>query len=147
LQERSSAVTLVAVADHSDTVRRAFEVFNERDIEAFLGFCHPDVEWIPPVELPESRAHRGREGVREAIGELLMAFPDLRAVPARVEQVGDDAVLGLYTWCGSGQASGASIDSFDVRAGTFAEFEGELVRRIRFWADWESAVEAAGLSA
>src|SRR5436189_5991713 len=74
LQERNGRVTLVAVTEQTETIQRAFEAFNDRELEAFLAFCHRDVEWDPPVELPESRTHHGREGVREALDELLTVF-------------------------------------------------------------------------
>jgi ketosteroid isomerase-like protein len=134
------------VAEYTEVVGRAFDAFNERDMDRLVAFCHPEVEWTPPPELPGSRTYHGRDGVREAIGDMLGVFSDLRAEPVRIEQRAE-SVVGLYIWRGSADGSGASLDPFEVKAGSFAEFEDGLVRRIRFWTNWESALEAAGLAA
>ena len=125
-------------------MRSAFEAFNRRDLDALVGFCHPDVEWTPPLDLPGSKTYHGHAGVRESVADMLGVFPDLQAEPARIEHV-DDAVVGLYVWRGSADASGASIDPFEIKVSAFAEFDGDLVRRVRFWRGWDGALEAAGL--
>ena len=127
-------------------VRTAFDAFNERELDRFVSFLHPEVEWTPPEELPGSRTYHGHDGAREAIDDLLAIFPDLNAEASRVEQIGD-SVVGLYFWRGHAGGSGASLDPFEVRAGSLADFDGQLARRIRFWTNWESALEAAGLPA
>jgi ketosteroid isomerase-like protein len=43
-------------------LRRAYEAFNARDIEAAIALMHPDVDW--PNAMEGTRVH-GRDGVRD----------------------------------------------------------------------------------
>jgi ketosteroid isomerase-like protein len=130
------------VGQYAQRIQAAFDAFNERNFDLLVELCHPDVEWTPPEELPGSRTYHGRAGVREAIGDMVGVFTDLNAEAVRFEERGD-VVVGLYQWRGTGAGSGASIDAFEVQAGFVCEFEGDLARRVRFWTDWNSALEAA----
>jgi hypothetical protein len=51
----------IDVADEQ-LLRRAYEAFNARDIEAAIVLMHPDVDW--PNAMEGTRVH-GRRGVRE----------------------------------------------------------------------------------
>jgi ketosteroid isomerase-like protein len=133
------------VGDYVRRIEAAFEAFNERDFDLLVALCHPGVEWTPPADLPGSRTYHGRDGVREAVGDMIGVFADLRAEAVRFEEHGDQ-VVGLYLWRGSGAGSGASIDAFEVQAGFLCEFEDDLMRRVRFWTNWDSTLEAAGLA-
>jgi ketosteroid isomerase-like protein len=130
------------VGSYVERIRAAFDAFNERDFDLLVELCHPEVEWTPPQELPGSRTYHGRAGVREAVGDMVSIFTDLRAEAVRFEERGD-VVVGLYHWRGTGAGSGASIDAFEVQAGFVCEFQDDLARRVRFWTDWDSALAAA----
>jgi ketosteroid isomerase-like protein len=133
------------VGGHVARVEAAIAAFNEHDFDLLVDFCHPEVDWTPPEELPGSRTYHGRDGVREAAEDMISIFGDLRAEPVRLEERGD-AVVGLYVWRGTASGSGAPIDPFEVRAGFVCEFEADLFRTVRFWTNWESPLEAAGLA-
>ena len=133
------------MGDYVKRIEAAFEAFNERDFDQLVELCHPDVEWTPPADLPGSRTYHGRDGVREAIGDMIGIFNDLRAEVARFEEVGS-RVVGLYYWRGTAAGSGASIDAFEVKSGFVCEFEDDLARTVRFWTDWESPLREAGLA-
>src|SRR4051794_13724662 len=146
-RDRSSGLihSGTGVGDYVRRIEQAFAAFNERDFDLLVEICHPDVDWTPPVDLPGSRTYHGPDGVREAIDDMIGIFHDLRAEAVRFEQVGD-TVVGLYYWRGTAAGSGASIDPFEVKAGFVCQFEDDLARVVRFWTDWESPLEAAGLT-
>ena len=128
---------------HADVVEQGFEAFNRHDFDVMAELCTPDVEWTPPEELPGSRTYHGVDGVREAISDMLDVFPDLQAERVELNEE-DDRVVALYRWHGTGGTMGAAIDAvIEVRAGGIFEFEGDLIRRARFWTTWEAALEAA----
>lgn len=56
------APTIVTVRTAEDTLRRAYEAFNARDIEAAIALMHPEVDW--PNAWEGGRAI-GREAVRD----------------------------------------------------------------------------------
>ena len=119
-----------------------FEAFNRHDFDWMAALCHPEVEWTPPEELPGSRTYHGVDGMREAIRDMLDAFPDLQAERAEIIEEGD-RVIALYYWRGTGGESGAAIDAFEVKAGGVFDMEDELIRTARFWTTWEAALETA----
>jgi ketosteroid isomerase-like protein len=131
--------------DRTEIVRDAMEAFNRRDIDSLLEFADPEVEWQPPAELPGSRVYHGRDGVRQAVTDMLDAFGDLRAEPERFIE-SDDRVIALYRWRGRGSASGISVDAFDVPVGVIATLNADgFATDVRFFITWEKALETAGL--
>jgi ketosteroid isomerase-like protein len=130
--------------DYVKRIEAAFEAFNERDFDLLVELCHPEVEWTPPVELPGSRTYHGRDGVREAVSDMVAIFGDLRAEAVRFEDRGE-RVVGLYHWRGTGSSSGASIDAFEVQAGFVCDFEDDLAKTVRFWTSWEDTLREAGV--
>ena len=132
------------MGDYVRRIEAAFEAFNDREFDLLVELCHPEVDWTPPRELPGSRTYHGRDGVREAVGDMVSIFTDLRAEVVRFEDLGE-RVVGLYRWRGSGAGSGASIDSFEVEAGFVCDFEDGLAKTVRFWTAWDDALREAGL--
>ena len=132
------------MGDYISRIQIALEAFNGRAFDQLVELCHPEVEWTPPLELPGSRTYHGRDGVREAVGDMVAIFTDLRADPVRFEDLGE-RVVGLYFWRGTGAGSGASIDAFEVQAGFVCDFEDDLAKTVRFWTTWEDALREAGL--
>ena len=72
------------------------EVINARDLAAIDRLAAS--EFVEHVPLPELGP--GREGLRDAIGTFLAAFPDLRW---RIEQqvAEGDTVVSRFTWTGT----------------------------------------------
>jgi ketosteroid isomerase-like protein len=132
------------MSENVDKVERAIEGFNRRDIDAVLAMCHPEIEWTPPDNLPGSRTYHGREGVREAVADMVGVFGDLQAEPVRLIAQGN-SVVGLYIWRGHAGGSGVSIDPFEVEVGFVCRFAGGLATSIRFWDGFAPALEAAGV--
>jgi ketosteroid isomerase-like protein len=66
-------------------IRRAYEVFNARDIDAALQMMHPDVDW--PNGMEGGREH-GREAVRQYWTRQFTMI-DSHVEPEHIE-VGDD---------------------------------------------------------
>jgi hypothetical protein len=50
------------VSEHEELLRRAYEAFNARDVDAALALMHPDVDW--PNGMEGGRV-LGRDAVRE----------------------------------------------------------------------------------
>ena len=66
--------------ENVERVHRAYEAFNRRDLDAFLGFMDPEVELMTRfMELEGDPYYRGHDGVREWWRALLAVFPDFNS--------------------------------------------------------------------
>ena len=76
----------MTLQDHLQTlqpeklVERAFDAFTKRDLEAFLGMTHEDVEvMLPTAEIAnEGRPYIGHEGVRAYFQDIADVWEELR---------------------------------------------------------------------
>ena len=125
-----------------DIVRSSVEAFNERDLDTFMEMCDPQVEWHTPPDIPDPAVYHGRDEARKNVEDLLQSFADLHVEPERFEETGDQ-VVGLYWFTGHGTESGVPIE---IQVGLHCTFSDGKAVRVRFWNDWDKALEAAGLS-
>jgi ketosteroid isomerase-like protein len=85
-------VILRAVSDaHVELTRRAFQAFNDRDIDVFLEVMAEDVQASPILAGVEG-GYRGHEGMRRWWSALADAFPDIVAEIEEIEDKGDRTV-------------------------------------------------------
>jgi hypothetical protein len=65
-------------------VRRQYEAYNRRDLEAFVAAHAPNVRFY---RYPDSLAFEGRDAIRERFGKMFASSPQLHAtVDARMTQ-------------------------------------------------------------
>lgn len=91
-------------------------------------FVSPDVVWhgaAVTAEAPGGNVeYRGREGMRRFWQDVADVWDDLEVEVVRMEPVGDELVLALFSISGTGQASGARVTA-DI--GTVYGFDGGLI--------------------
>ena len=129
--------------ENVEVVRRAFDAWARRDVEAFLRFVDPAVELESAIiGGAEGTTFRGHQGVREWVAESDAAFKELRVEREEFRDAGDRVlILGhLYT---QGWESGVELDSplawlCTLRAGKVVRQQGYL--------DPHEALEAVGLA-
>ena len=91
-------------------VRRAYDTFNRRDLDAFLELMDPAVEFIPfERALEGGGAYHGHSGVRSWWDSSFEVLPDLRVEPDEVRDLGD-WTLTRGRLRGHGAESGARFD-------------------------------------
>ena len=129
--------------ENVETVRRIFAAFNSRDWAAWESHHHPDFEWSDPPEVPGGGTHRGVDGVRRFMDEVLETGNDWRVAIDDIESVGEDRVLMRGRSVFAGRASG-----FPVEDPLFQLFDLKECRvsRVQTFRSSEEALEAAGLS-
>ena len=60
-----------------ELLRRAHEAFNRRDLDGFLGFMDPEVDFVTrDVRVEGDPRYRGHDGIRAWWGDLFEVFPD-----------------------------------------------------------------------
>jgi ketosteroid isomerase-like protein len=123
------------------TVRRAYEAFNRRDVEALLATLHPEMEWHPLLGELGGGVYRGHEGVRRLVSEVYETWERFRIDVDDVIDAGE-LIFALSRSRGRGRASGVEAD---VRLVTVWEMRDGRPLRARSYATLEEALAAAGL--
>jgi ketosteroid isomerase-like protein len=129
--------------ENVELVYESMDAFNRRDLDAFLAFADPDIEWSPLVfELEGGGPFRGHDGVRRWWEIWIGTFPDFSG---EVEDVGilGDVTVARVRLRGHGGASGASMEQTIWQ---FVEWRQRKCVRYRTFASKAEAFEAAGLS-
>jgi ketosteroid isomerase-like protein len=126
-----------------DSIRRGFEAWNRRDLEAALGGMHPDVEWrIPDAGLDVEEAYRGPEGVR-AFWELFWdAWEHISLQAEQFIEIDQGRLLVFVRFRGKGRGSGAEVERQVAHVYEFRD--GKIVGFDFYW-DREEALNVVGL--
>jgi ketosteroid isomerase-like protein len=124
-----------------EIVRRWFEGFNARDVDALVGLADPDCEWLPFRAQLEGIVYRGHEGVRRFVGDVDEDWAAFRIDPLEFHDRGERiAVVGRVR----ARGRGGSVE-VDSRAGFAFELRSGRIMRATSHSDPEEALDAAEL--
>jgi ketosteroid isomerase-like protein len=98
-----------------DLFRRTVEAWNSGDVERFIEFAHPEVEFRSRLTAVEGQAYKGHDGVRQYFADLAETFDDRKMEIKEIEQRGDWVVATLLLTA-TGTASGARLEWEVVQA-------------------------------
>jgi len=75
-------------------VRRLYEAFDARDVDALLDVVAPEIEFFGPTAtlLNEGRCYRGHEGMRRYLRDVEALWQDLEVDPQTLREVGNHVV-------------------------------------------------------
>ena len=121
-------------------VRRAFDAFTRRDVEAVLELVAPDFEFTAPRTAERTRGgepYRGRDGIREYFEDVAGVWRELRVIPQQFKREGDRVLALGRVYARDHQ--GSVVDS---PAGWVWEVEDELLAYGRVYERPEDAVRA-----
>jgi ketosteroid isomerase-like protein len=129
--------------ENVEVVRAALEAFAAADVERFLEFMDPEIEFEPHLALVEGNYRRGHDGVREFMAD---AFPrpevSVRIDHRDFRDLGD-RVLASGTFYIQGGESGVDYEAPFAILATVRE--GRIVH-LKDYVNRTDALEAAGLS-
>ena len=94
--------------ENVERAHRAYEALQRRDIDGFLEYVDPEVEWNSLVLEMEGTLY-GHAGVRVWWSNLLAVFPDWAPVVVEARALGDFVVLHARA-TGRALESGVGID-------------------------------------
>ena len=114
-------------------LRRAYERFDARDVDALLAMMAADVEW---PDVAGGAVLHGHDEVR-AYWEGQFAVADPRVVPVEVVAVGDDVVAVVEQRVSD--LAGVPLGPMSVVFHRYT-FDGDLVRRMVVHTDREQAL-------
>ena len=127
--------------ENVEIVRRVFDAFNRRDIDAFLEFLDFDVEWVPILAVLEGRVYRGHEDIRQWIDDLATDWEFFEVYYEELRDLGDRVLVSGH-WRARGGASGVEVEN----PGTYLyEIKDGKVVSMRTFTDRAEALDAAGL--
>jgi ketosteroid isomerase-like protein len=122
-----------------ESLREAYQAFNERGVEAILERLAPEFEVRDRESSPDRDATRyGQEGIKQLFDSYMEAFDALRLEPQDFTEAGDQIIVSLHQRV-RGKGSGAEVVGniahvWKMRQG--APF------RLRIFGDKDSALEA-----
>ena len=127
--------------ENVEVVNQAISAINDRDVDAYLAVCRPDVELINPVAAIEG-SNRGEAGVRSFFDGIREATTRFQLEVERLLPLSDDRVLAFLT------LNLETERGFPQRQPltNLYELEGCKLLRIRVFLDRHEALEAVGLS-
>ena len=91
-----------------ETVRASHDAFRRRDLDRWLGYLHPDVEFTSLV-LEIEGVYRGHDGARSWWEDVLAVFPDWQPEVEQAREVGGSILLRVRAE-GAGTGSGIGLD-------------------------------------
>jgi ketosteroid isomerase-like protein len=92
--------------DNIELHRRAYEAFNARDIERFITYFDPRIEWHSVMTVPGGAVYHGHEGVRRWLADLQDAWGDELMVQAEAYFDLAEHTLSFAVMHGRGRQSG-----------------------------------------
>jgi ketosteroid isomerase-like protein len=127
--------------ENVEVARQAFEAFQQKDIDRFLSYIHPEVEWYPRLGEVDG-THHGHDAVRVWWAGLFEVFPDWSLTIREVRDL-DDFVLFHVGVAASGAGSGVGVDEHFWQV---AEIKGGRIVWYRVCLIEQEALEAVGRS-
>jgi ketosteroid isomerase-like protein len=130
---------------NTQVVRKAFDAFTRRDVEAFVRIMDPEVELYVPVtaELAgEPVPYRGHDGIRRYFEHVKMVWERLEVFLHEYHDLGDRVMV-----VGRVRAQGRNGRIEDTPAHWVWQIEDGRITAGHVYTDRKQALEAAGLSA
>jgi ketosteroid isomerase-like protein len=124
--------------EDEETLRGAYEAFNQGGVEAFLERLAPEFQLRDRESSPDRAETRyGKEGIKELFDSYMQAFDALRLEPQEFIDCGDQIVVCLQQHV-RGKGSGAEVVGNIAHVWTM---RGDAPFRLRIFGDKESALK------
>lgn len=124
-----------------DLVRGSHDAFRRRDLDAFVEYMDPEIEFTSLV-LEVEGTYRGHDGIRSWWNDILAVFPDWQPEVEEAREVGERVVLRVRAE-GAGTGSGIHVDRAIWQV---AEVRDGRIRAWRFYRTEDEALAAAARS-
>jgi ketosteroid isomerase-like protein len=125
--------------ENVEAVRRLLDAVNRRDWDAMLETGDPEIEIVTLM----SGMHRGHAGWRRLVEEMADEVSGFQFVPEDFIDVGQDRVVAVTSWVGTGRTSGIAVP--DTTIGFVYTLRHGLVVRQESFPNKDDALKAVGL--
>ena len=124
-----------------DVVCGSHDAFRRRDLDAFVGYMDPGIEFTSLV-LEVEGTYRGHDGIRSWWNDILDVFPEWQPQVEDARQVGERVLLKVRAE-GAGTGSGIDVDRAIWQV---AEVRDGRIAAWRFFRTEDEALAAAARS-
>ena len=125
--------------DNVGTVRSSYEAFLRRDLDGFLSYHDPDIEFRSLV-LEVEGVYRGHDGLRSWWGTILDVFPDWTPQIEDARESGDRVLFRVRV---EGPGTGTGMD-LERHSWNVVEVHDGHITSSAFYRTEEEALEAMG---
>jgi ketosteroid isomerase-like protein len=126
-----------------ELTRRAIAAFNARDIERYIAYFAPSIEYHSTFAAADGAVYHGHDGMRSWHRDLVEAWGDeIRGEPAAYFDLGQDTLV-FFTLHGRGKHSGAEVA---MPITTLLRWRDGLVVYFKGYALREDALRDLGVS-
>jgi len=123
--------------------RRVIEAYNARDVEAFIAYCDPSIEFHSAFASVGGAVYHGHDGVRKFFRDMQDAWGGvIRIEPEAYFDLGEHT-LAVYALHARGRHSGADVA---MPVALLARWRDGLVVYAEGYAQREDALSALGVS-
>ncbi|HEY1238368.1 MAG TPA: nuclear transport factor 2 family protein [Solirubrobacterales bacterium] len=127
--------------ENVDKAREFIAAYNRRDFDAAIKDFDPEIEWVLPAR-QQSDSGTGPEAALRFFEDIDETMEELELKPQEFIDGGDHVATRLRHR-GRGKISGVEID--EELYHQVATFRNGRIVRMEYFADWDAALEAAGL--
>jgi ketosteroid isomerase-like protein len=127
-------------ADRIESVRAFANAITDRDLEAALEVCHPEVEFPSLMAQLEARPFTGHEGIRRYFREIDATWDEWHVEVEEIVPVPDGNVVIVMRTSMRGKESGLP---FTERIGHEWEFKDDKLWRAKLYRDPHEALRIA----
>ena len=127
--------------DNVTIVRQLFAAWQANDDEAGRALLHPDIEWHPAADEPETGTLHGIAAVESLLDQWVEAFDALRVEPREFISAGDRVVVPLRV---SGRLRGSDSEVAIEETHVY-RIRGGKVAEVWDFRTTDEALAAAGL--
>ena len=129
-------------ATNVELVQRAYDLWNDGDMEAAKLMYAPDATMSTPPDWPDSITSGDRDEMFKRLAENRALFESDRLLPERWIEV-DNFVIVPTQWCGVPRGASAELKVLVVPVFTV---RGDLIVRLDWYSSVQDALDAAGLA-
>ena len=124
-----------------ETIQKGVSALNRGDVNGVAATLAPDVELVPLRAVLAGSTYRGHEGLRRWLDDMSEDWSEFELTLQEVRELWPGCVLVQAKIRLRGRSSGVAVDS---PGAWLCDMRAAKVARIRFFADPESALAAAG---
>jgi ketosteroid isomerase-like protein len=129
--------------ENVEIVRRSFDAFNRRDLEAVLDCWSDDIDYRAVEGAPDDHGPiHGKDALRAYAEDWLETFDDFRQEPLELIDPSEDKVVVVLRVSGRAKLSG--VETNLTYAALYTIRGGKIARGREFWTR-DEALEAARL--
>jgi ketosteroid isomerase-like protein len=125
--------------DRISVVRAFADAITDRDVEAAVALCHPEIEFFSLMAQLEARPYHGPEGIRRYFKDIDATWEEWRVEVEQLVPAPDGRVVIVMSTHMRGRGSGLP---FAERLANLWEFKDEKLWRATLYRDPAEALRA-----